>query len=374
MLSTILHEHFRRIAELYSQITPGQNLTSPEDRSPAEISLLDEISSARKNLRESIFSLGRPRPIHVATGQPKGSWAHIYYASFHDPKNSRVPTEGFYPAFLMSVDQRQCWLAVVVAAASVGISGRGGWSIRRGAELRKRAQFLGRNLPEQNNWQKGPITLGPDGSGLHAERGSNRPAGRAYECGAIISKCFNPHDPPHDLDEWLRTAFLRYDDVFRDESVYIQTSMPHLSPTETHEQANAAITGEKAEKYFMDWAPSNHPEWGEPVSRTDRVGLGFDIEFPEHRLKVEVKGCRGRIENIRMTECEWAVAERTGSNYVLAVVSHLDTPDRVRVTLIRDPFQELRGVASEQRQLQVTYTIPRNSLRQNVNEDDNWFQ
>lgn len=361
---SILGDHLQTVADLYSQITPGQNLTPLVKRSTAEVSLLEEISVARDNLRNNISSLGRPRLIRVATGGPKGTWAHIYYVSFHDPQNSYRPTEGFYPAFLVSVDQMQCWLTVMVAAASVGISGRGGWSNRRGAQLRQRAAFLGRNLTEQDGWRKGIINLGPHGSKLHMERGSSRSSGRGYECGSIIANQFDPHNPPQNLAEWLGSAFRFYDAIYQEESVYIKTSVPHISGREVHEQANAAITGQKAEAYFVDWAPSAHPEWGDPVNRTDRVGLGYDVEFPNANLKVEVKGCRGDIETIRLTEREWAVAKTSGSSYLLAIVSNVDTPGRERVTLIPNPYNKFLNNATEHTILQVTYTIPSNIVRQ----------
>lgn len=150
--------------------------------------------------------------------------------------------------------------------------------------------------------------------------------------------------------------------------MYIKTSIPHISDREVHEQANAAITGQKAEAYFMDWAPSAHPEWGEPINRTDRVGLGFDIEFPNSDLKVEVKGCRGDIGTIRMTEKEWAVAYTSGSSYLLVIVSYLDTPGRERVTLIPNPYSKFQNNATEHTILQVTYTIPSKVIKQHAVE------
>lgn len=272
MLSSILQEHFQKVSELYSQITPGQ-ATSREDDSDADRELKRVLSSARGTLNEHASMLDRERPVKVAIGGNKGAWAHVYYVSFHDPVNSDSPREGFYPVFLMSVDQRQCYLALSLAAASVGISGRGGWSNKRGAQLRQRAEFLGRNLNEYDGWRKGPLFLGTAGGSLHAASGSDKSAARAYECCSIISKQFNPHDPPNDLTEWLKEAFSFFDEIYRDESEYFHVSIIHQTEKETHEQANAAITGEKAEKFFMEWAPDHHPEWGAPVSKTNKVGL-----------------------------------------------------------------------------------------------------
>ena len=358
MISEVLHDHFVRVAELYGMIEPGKNLTPVGARSPAETALLTEIAHAREALRNSVDALERQRRPSVATGEPKGSWAHVYYVSFHDPSNSHGPTEGFYPVFLASVDQQKCWIALIVAAASVGISGRGGWSKRRGAQLRKRADLLGRNLEEGDGWLKGPIDLGSNGTSLREDSGSARAAGRAYECCTVISKVFNMHAPPANLGDWLKQAFSFYDAVLTDESVYIETSMPRVSEAELHEQASAAVTGKAAEDYFMEWAPNSHPEWGAPVRRTDRVGLGYDIDFPQVGLKVEVKGCRGKIEDLRVTEREWKEAKKHGEDYLLAVVSNLGSGGEKLVSLIRDPYRLLCGVASRQVRLQVSYSIP----------------
>lgn len=127
LLSEILSLHLRRVASLYPDVTPGRNMTGPNTRSGSETLLWDEMLGSLRKLREYIAEISRPRSIKVNMGWPKPAWAHVYYLSFHDPANSNGPTQGFYPVFLMSTDQRICWLSVCLAAASVGISGRGGW-------------------------------------------------------------------------------------------------------------------------------------------------------------------------------------------------------------------------------------------------------
>lgn len=366
--SKILHDHFEKIAHLYRQITPGENLSSETDRTASETELISEISSTRNNLRRSILSLDRPRPIEVRTGDPKGSWAHSYYVSFHDPQNSSGPTRGFYPAFLMSVDQKFCWLTVMIAAGSVGISGRGGWSQLKGNRLIDRADLMGRTLIAKNGWTKGAITLGADGSSLHQERGTNRSSARGYECGSIIAKQFNPKNPPNDLEDWLIDAFEYYDLIFSEESDYIANSVPSVTDREWYEQENAIITGQKAEGVFLNWAKDYHPEWGEPEDKTDRVGLGFDIGFPDVGLKVEVKGSKKGIDSIRMTSREWETSKKDGEAYILAIVSNLDTQGEETVKLFRNPFMKFSGDASSHKTTQVTYTIPGLVLRKRPEE------
>lgn len=300
MLSKILRTHFQRVAMLYPAIPSGQNLTPPGQRSQNEIDLLKEITQTQKQRNGHMSSLGRTRPHHISTGRPKGAWAHIYYVSIHDPINSYGPTEGFYPAFLMSIDQRTCWLSLLIAAASEGISGRGGWSIKRGKRLKNRAHLLSDNLSEKDGWKKGPILLGTMNTSLHGTRGNSHSAGRAYECGAIISKSFDPIHPPSNLSSWLLEAFKYFDVLVDTEATYIETILPQVSGQEEHDQANAIITGKNAEMYFLDWVQSTHPEWGPPEDKTDRVGLGYDVRFPKAGFYVEIKGCKDQLENIRL--------------------------------------------------------------------------
>jgi len=128
------------------------------------------------------------------------------------------------------------------------------------------------------------------------------------------------------------------------------------------EQVKAAITGEKAEKYFLHWVSKEHPEWGKPIDKTDKVGLGYDIEFTGESIKkVEVKGCRGNIENLRFTKLEWNKARDIGSSYILAIVSKLDA--NPKVDLIHDPYNKLQNDAKPESRPQITYVLPSASIR-----------
>jgi hypothetical protein len=320
------------------------------------------MSGARGALRNAAFELGRRRPIAVFTGEPKGSWAHVYYVSFHDPINSTRPTEGFYPVFLLSVDQKICWVSVLLAAGSVGITARGGWSNERGRRLRTRADFLSSELQLRNGWRRGPIELGAKLTWLHEERGKLHGAGRAYECGSIISKCFDPGDPPVNLEAWLNEAFSYFDEIFEREALYLATSLPREEVPSRVDQAAAAITGRLAEERFLSWVIENHPEWGTPRDMTDRVGLGFDFEFHESGIRVEVKGSRGKLEDIRLTEREWEVAQSIGKDYVLCLVTSLDSPSGYDVAILADPFSLLKEAVLLQTRLQITYTVSRLEL------------
>jgi hypothetical protein len=262
----------------------------------------------------------------------------------------------------MSTDQRICWLSVLLAAAGVGITGRGGWSQRRGQQLRVRAESLGAELEIGPGWRKGPIELGADASWLHREPGNDRAAGRAYECGAIVSKAFDPRNPPADLATWLGEAFSYFDTIHGREALYLAACLPRQKLPSPRDQAAAAITGRLAEEKFLAWVVLNRPEWGPPRDVTDRVGLGYDVEFPAADLRVEVKGCRGGLEDIRLTDREWEVARASKSNYILCLVTGLAEPGEPKFAMIVDPFSILRDAAVCQSRLQITYVVPRGVL------------
>jgi Domain of unknown function (DUF3883)/MrcB-like, N-terminal domain len=366
-LSDILGLHLQSVANLYCNVTPGENMSNSETRTEGESLLWNEMAKGLGDLKENILDLARPRCIQVKIGWPKPAWAHIYYVSFHDPANSRGPTEGFYPVFLMSTDQQVCWLSVCLAAASVGISGRGGWSNIRGELLKRRAGLLSATLKEKDGWQKGPIKLGTNFSYLHQEKGATHNTGRAYECGAIISKSFNPHNPPDNLSKWLTSAFRFYDELLSLESAYIETSLPPVSEDEWKEQISASVTGGKAERYFLEkWCHNVRPEWGSPVDKTISTGLGYDFEFPQVGLYVEVKGFRGGIEDIRLTKREWDRAKEKGNKFILCLVSNINSDREPKVDLIIDPYRELSSGVSKNMRIQITYSISRRQLRDKI--------
>ena len=206
MLSQALATHLGRVAQLYSGIVPGSTVSPREERPAPEAALQDEMSAGLQAIRTAATQLSWPRALSVRTGMQKGSWAHVYFVSLHDPEISTGPTKGFYPVFLLSVDQQVCWLTLILAAASVGISGRGGWSGGRGASLRGRAAFLREHLGSVPGWLPGPIRLGPAETSVHTAPGSDRAAARAYECGAIIARSFDPQAPPTHLEGWITEA------------------------------------------------------------------------------------------------------------------------------------------------------------------------
>lgn len=304
MPSAILSDHFRRLAAHYGQVSAGTNISPRDGRPPSEAMLWDEIVNTRAALRQRAEQFGRGRDLVIKSAEPKPAWAHVYYLSFHDKKTSAGPTNGFYPVFLLSVDQRICWLSLCFAAGSVGVSARGGWSRKTGELLQQRARQLASFIPGARAWQRGPVHLGANRKFMHEEPGSNKGAGRAYECGAIVSRSFDPSSPPPNLIEWLAETFAFQDMVVSQQAVLLAETSAAPEVVVSREQLAALVTGQHAEERFRGWVMSAHPEWGRMQDVTSRLGRGCDFEFPEVELKVDVKGCRGAIEDIQMTKNE----------------------------------------------------------------------
>lgn len=357
-LSNVLAEHFAKISALHVGVSGGRPLSPSATRATHEEDLRREMMEGLASVRSAVPELGRQRPLRVACGAPKGAWAHVYYVSFHDPINSTSPQQGFYPVFLLSLDHKQLWLVLMLAAASVGVTGRGGWSKQRGRRLASRAALLRSQAADTNGWVTGPIALGPNDAPVREQEGNLLSVARAYEAGVVVGRKFSVASLPTDLAEQLIEVFRLFDEIYAAETTYVDSAVPPMSDGEWVDQLNAAITGQRAEQVAIAWLIGSCVDWGTPVVRTDRVGLGYDIEFPEVGAYVDVKGFTGALGPARMTRREWEVAAAKGDNYYLCIVTGLDLKSGPEVQLLRNPYRTIGRRASEHRRLQITYTVP----------------
>ncbi len=363
MLGESLQRHLGRIAQFHAAAKGGEEAPEEAVMNAGELQLYQEMKAGVQTIAAHVGELNRPRELVVANGTPKGSWAHVYYVSFHDPSVSTGPTEGFYPVFLLSVDHKTAWLSLIIAASSEGISGRGGWSGKRGLRLIERAKLLGAHLDESSVWKKGPIRLGATSTYLHKQPGSTMSAGRGYECGSIIAaEIAAPFDGAN-LRLLLSECFGFFDAVGSGEAPYLETITRKISSREDWEQENAAILGAEAERYFLSWSGMHLVKWGEAKDLTGKVGLGYDVHFPMVDYKLEVKGFRGEIEDIRLTPREREAAERFKEGYYLALVYNLRGEGEPQVRIISDPFGKLGGQMEVERRIQITYSLSARALK-----------
>lgn len=321
------------------------------------------MAQGAQKIIDALDELKRP-DLNIRRGYPKGAWAHCYYVSFHQPPLSEGPQHGVYPVFLLSTDYKRWEFVIEIAAASVGISGRGGWSRKRGALLIGRAKFLREGLTIPSGWLPGPRPLGPKGAFLHQQSGSDRSAARAYECGVVTGVTFDAASPPKNLLSLLDQAFTMMDSISASQTAFAADIVPRPTPRDEWEQKSAAITGAEAEDIFEDqWCRTDRNSWGTYERVTDRVGLGYDFRFPEADLYVEVKGFREpQIAGIRLTDREWRTAAKLGGRYLLCLVSGLDGNDPPAFGWLKDPAKVLKPFATSKQVLQVTWHVPRVAL------------
>lgn len=90
--------------------------------------------------------------------------------------------------------------------------------------------------------------------------------------------------------------------------------------------AKRLITGQAAEKYFINKFPTIEKFFGYSIEDTTSLGCGFDFKLSsktEYKfLAIEVKGVNEIHGTISLTQKEYAVAEMLGDRYYLFVVTN----------------------------------------------------
>ena len=102
-----------------------------------------------------------------------------------------------------------------------------------------------------------------------------------------------------------------------------------IEEKEIHIRKNAAITGNKAEMLFKEFAKEKF-KLTIIKDLTDEYGYGYDFlceDENKNECYVEIKGCKEGIGSIRMTQNEWNVAREKNDQYILVIVFHIyDNP------------------------------------------------
>ena len=160
-----------------------------------------------------------------------------------------------------------------------------------------------------------------------------------------------------------KTIIDLYHDL-RKSDVYI----PQLNDdydTEKIIRKNAVITGNKAEEKFKVKASE---VWGWKVQdKTDQHGLGYDffcIDKNEDEYFVEIKGCNNNIEAIRMTSNEWEVARDKKFQYILFVISNLDTKPVFHKFI--NPYEKFIGKEKKYRVISFLVHISKRDLESKI--------
>ena len=168
----------------------------------------------------------------------------------------------------------------------------------------------------------------------------------------LIHKQKNPNSiyyyqqaPSYGKDMWMSGAIGSYI-KFLSELNSISDNFIPLIPKENDEEAqiriNAAITGNEAEDQFKVYA-EKCLSWA-VEDKTNEVNHGYDFECIDtngNKLYVEIKGCRKKISDIRMTEKEWEVAKEKENNYLLYIVWNLDDKPQFKKHI--NPYKKFIG-------------------------------
>lgn len=128
-------------------------------------------------------------------------------------------------------------------------------------------------------------------------------------------------------------------------------------------QSARALTGHKAEEYFVEWfASSANTRSGTLVDRR-HSGEGFDFELQTEGLSeyYEVKGLADESGTVSMTRNEFIAARHYKERYHLALV--LGLAQSPRVVVVSDPTRKLKTVTRLARVVQETYTISASDIR-----------
>ena len=164
------------------------------------------------------------------------------------------------------------------------------------------------------------------------------------------------------INEFIKKEF---DYSYSSRDVNLSPSIPIETSKEVHIRKNAAITGHKAELFFMDKAKN---DWGwEVEDKTNDHGLGYDFickDSDGDEFYVEIKGCKGNIDAIRLTENEWKVAKEKSSQYLLVIVYDLDTDPKTKRKI--DPYNNFNNVAETKEVVSRTIHIKKKDLIKNL--------
>ncbi len=122
--------------------------------------------------------------------------------------------------------------------------------------------------------------------------------------------------------------------------------------------AKRLITGQAAEKYFINKFPTIEHFFGYSMEETTSLGCGFDFKLSSkvgyNFLAIEVKGVNELHGTISLTQKEYAVAKILGNRYFLFVVKNFkESPVH---ELYNNPLKSnLAFTKSEHRIIQATW-------------------
>jgi hypothetical protein len=132
------------------------------------------------------------------------------------------------------------------------------------------------------------------------------------------------------------------------------------------EYVSRTITGRKAETAFINWFSGNTAYFGSHSEIRDRRddGCGYDFLVNTGTGKtvaIEVKALTHDNSGILFTPKEWETARLMGENYILALVSDMDSVPMVE--FVNDPYALLSAKRYIQKIVQINWTVSGKEIR-----------
>jgi hypothetical protein len=150
-------------------------------------------------------------------------------------------------------------------------------------------------------------------------------------------------------------------------------AMLEQADTEQDDTAEApssrGVTGVRAEQLFVDWFGSEQTIFNGPLKdcRQLQCGYDFEVHFEGGLVFVEVKGLKGEIGGVLLTDKEWSTANNAGDKYFLVLIRNVDSSSP-QVEVFRNPAANLQPEQCVTTVIQVSWRIKDGDLASVVNQ------
>ncbi len=307
--------------------------------------VLDEIPELfNQNIDKSIY--------HIYGSVGKGNMASVPWIGIFDKDITKTASSGYYIVYLFNAKMKGFYL-------SLGL----GWTQfedkyknkeeKASDEILRYVKLCQDKLRSKQGFSLNKINLD-----------SNSTLPRGYENGTILSKYYQADEIPDNpiilsdfsymIGLYRELKGIVGNDIFKIEA---SNELAHVelnsgdkqkeqnkntaeSENESKERKNAAIFGRKAELLFKDFYIENY-NW-EIEDKTKYQNVGYDFKCKDSdgdTWFVEIKGCRKEIDNLRITNKEWEIAEKDKDQFLLIIVKDIDEKELSDIT--EDNFVEI---------------------------------
>ncbi len=349
------------INNVFSNYLSDKDNFNNDDTRPRKKANYTSALSIEKNIPAIINSVINVEEYASSGTIGQGGFADVPWIAVFDKDITTSAQYGYYIVYLFDVKMEGLYLCLGLGWTQYN-EFYGNHNLNRTREHIKEHSIKAQNLLRSTQgFSKETINLN-----------ANNALGRGYELGNIVNKYYPKDNLPPDNEIMVDLQYMIGvyrelkgevgKDVFqldKDHSALKTDIAPETedqssdkidvqdeTPDQAKERIKASITGDKAEKIFKDNALELFG-W-QVIDKTDKQKLGYDFLCEDPELYIEVKGCRGNIDSIRLTIREWEVAEEKKDKYRLIIVYNLDQVDNHLIIEFIDPYSSFNSVIKEQ--------------------------